>query len=539
VATELAGALDFAAAAHVAHGALHPRDVLLSHDDIRMTGLGVARALQQAGVTPPVRRPYTAPERLEREAWDRRADVFSLAAMMHELLCGRRIAAAGEQTAQALADVAGADQAALRAVFARGLADRPGDRFATALEFANALKQAFPGVAAALREPATLNATRRQRPRVQDAPRLPLEANLQLRAAEEKRYRDVETAPAVVVPPASRPGSPLSNEPAVAAASRRTVGGGMIALALLIGLALGFAGGYSVAIRNVRRGPAASASPAVAPPAAGKEFTEGTVGEPKSSDVAKPRGETSGVEIDPLTGAVRLKPEENAASRGANDVRLKLDATSPGVTNPGGTNPGGTNPSGTNPGGTSSGGTSASATSSRAAGAAAARASGSIPVVGRLLVRSTPAGARVFVDGRNRGRTPATVGDLAAGEHRVRVIRPGYIVEERRVVVSDARPAQSISVELVRGRGIETPARGPSASATAGQFVGSLTVESRPTGARIFVDGREVGVTPLTLSNLSAGSHAIRLEHEGYRRWSSSVRVVASETNRVTASLER
>jgi hypothetical protein len=43
----------------------------------------------------------------------------------------------------------------------------------------------------------------------------------------------------------------------------------------------------------------------------------------------------------------------------------------------------------------------------------------------------------------------------------------------------------------------------------------------------------------MSLSSVAAGSHAIRLEREGYRRWTSAVRVVASEQNRVTASLER
>ena len=53
------------------------------------------------------------------------------------------------------------------------------------------------------------------------------------------------------------------------------------------------------------------------------------------------------------------------------------------------------------------------------------------------------------------------------------------------------------------------------------------------------MDGKLVGTTPLSLPSVPAGSHAIRLEHEGYRRWTSAVRVVASEQNRITASLER
>ena len=46
VAAQLAGALDFAAVVDISHGALHPRDVLMSSDDTRLTGMGVAHALE-------------------------------------------------------------------------------------------------------------------------------------------------------------------------------------------------------------------------------------------------------------------------------------------------------------------------------------------------------------------------------------------------------------------------------------------------------------------------------------------------------------
>jgi hypothetical protein len=55
----------------------------------------------------------------------------------------------------------------------------------------------------------------------------------------------------------------------------------------------------------------------------------------------------------------------------------------------------------------------------------------------------------------------------------------------------------------------------------------------------VFVDGKLEGTTPLQLAGLDAGEHVVRIERDGYRRWSSSVRVVAYEQNRVTASLEK
>jgi hypothetical protein len=70
-------------------------------------------------------------------------------------------------------------------------------------------------------------------------------------------------------------------------------------------------------------------------------------------------------------------------------------------------------------------------------------------------------------------------------------------------------------------------------------FVGSLSITSRPAGATVTLDGRVVGVTPLTLPEVAAGSHAVRLDLVGYRVWSASTQVTAGEQKKVNASLER
>ena len=155
---------------------------------------------------------------------------------------------------------------------------------------------------------------------------------------------------------------------------------------------------------------------------------------------------------------------------------------------------------------------------------------------GRLLIRSTPAGARVMVDGREMGETPLTVRDIARGAHTVRVVRDGYVADERRVVVSAARPAQSLTIELAPAG----PAAGvPSMPTSPGPLVAALSVESRPAGASVFLDGKLVGRTPLQVGEVAAGDHAVRLELDGYRHWSSAVHVVAGERRRVAASLDR
>ena len=66
-----------------------------------------------------------------------------------------------------------------------------------------------------------------------------------------------------------------------------------------------------------------------------------------------------------------------------------------------------------------------------------------------------------------------------------------------------------------------------------------MIVESRPSGAAVIIDGRRVGTTPMSLGDVAAGSHAVRLERDGYRIWTSGISISAGEQNRITASLEK
>jgi hypothetical protein len=142
----------------------------------------------------------------------------------------------------------------------------------------------------------------------------------------------------------------------------------------------------------------------------------------------------------------------------------------------------------------------------------------------------------VLVDGREYGRTPLTVGNLSRGSHNVRVIRDGYEPDDRQVTVTSAQRAHSMTVRLTPQRVAAVASAGsrPPAPSAA-----PLTVESRPAGAAVFLDGRLVGSTPLVVPDVAAGEHALHLDRDGYRRWSSAIRIVTTERNRVTASLDR
>jgi hypothetical protein len=69
-------------------------------------------------------------------------------------------------------------------------------------------------------------------------------------------------------------------------------------------------------------------------------------------------------------------------------------------------------------------------------------------------------------------------------------------------------------------------------------FTGSVRIDSVPESAAVFVNQQRVGRTPLRVNAVRAGSTVIRIERDGFKRWSRAVRVVAHEQTNVRAVLE-
>jgi hypothetical protein len=69
-----------------------------------------------------------------------------------------------------------------------------------------------------------------------------------------------------------------------------------------------------------------------------------------------------------------------------------------------------------------------------------------------LSVASDPAGAAVYVNGELRGETPITLDQVAPGDHRVRLVKPGFIENSRVVSVRSGAPGV-LRVRMTPGRG--------------------------------------------------------------------------------------
>ena len=166
------------------------------------------------------------------------------------------------------------------------------------------------------------------------------------------------------------------------------------------------------------------------------------------------------------------------------------------------------------------------------------------PTSGRIVVRSNPSNANVTVNGTWRGRTLLTLEKQAFGDYAVRVVREGYGVEREAFKLSADEPSRTVNVRLTRNPAVQAPRRAApapraAAPATPTSYLGSIFVDSRPRGARVILDGKLIGTTPLRVPDLGIGSHVVRLELEDHRAWTSSTSVRAGEVSRVTGSLER
>ena len=147
---------------------------------------------------------------------------------------------------------------------------------------------------------------------------------------------------------------------------------------------------------------------------------------------------------------------------------------------------------------------------------------------GWLLVRTEPPGANVSIDGEDRGPTPLSLSEIPSGFYQIEISVPGFTTEQRTIEISPEETIAAISIEL-----------DPSSDSDAVLVAhGAVFVDSRPTGASVFLDGESVGVTPLIVQEVIVGIHEVRIIGDGYRSWLSTIQVEEGQRSRVTASLE-
>jgi serine/threonine protein kinase len=600
--TQLAGAIDFARTAGVGHGALHLRDVFVTPDEARASGFGIVEALERVGVRAPVRRPYSAPERIAGGEWGTPADVFSLAAIAYELLTGRRPSGTGDQIGDLSGDNLGGHASAIRSVLARAMDDDPTRRYATALAFASALESASHAVAAdqaAIAVPGDVKASSRpptSSPAVAEpsspaptsqattpsAPPIALPIPGATAAhptkvsggtkADVQRYdafeeddvapeRDADAAHHLVMKEMAEAGEPTlfngTEEESIAD------------LALETDVV---AADDSTRWRHDHRAETESARFGDLPASHEERGFAPTFGSSRHIDDApsvvteRPRPAILPMTLILILGllvgsaitAYMMGGFERTSVPPAQTVAEESKPSPPPAATAGSTQPGRAySEQAVAPQPAANAAPPPAANAGRSAepppvpgdvpgteAGVAPKASAPSTSTARLTVISTPTHAGVTINGRWRGRTPLTLDELRFGAYSVRVVQPGFTDSKDDVVLNSRQPMRTLSVHLqpVSARTTSaSPRTTPSATRESGAstYAGTIYVDSRPRGAKVMIDGKMMGTTPASIPGIPIGSHVVRLELDDHRVWTTSTSVSAGEQTRVTGSLER
>ena len=149
---------------------------------------------------------------------------------------------------------------------------------------------------------------------------------------------------------------------------------------------------------------------------------------------------------------------------------------------------------------------------------------------GTLSLTSVPDGARFYLNGDYRGRSPLVISGLKPGEYEVRAERDGFGTETRKVKVSNgSTPRVEFRMSNVMGR---------------------LEVKTSPAGAQILFDGRPAGTTTtndpdaefsdvLAIENVLEGEHTLVVRKSGYAETTRHPKIKSNRTSKANIRLKR
>ena len=135
-----------------------------------------------------------------------------------------------------------------------------------------------------------------------------------------------------------------------------------------------------------------------------------------------------------------------------------------------------------------------------------------------IYIYSNPAGATVHINNNLQGQTPLTIGSVPNGNYQILIQYTGYSDWSQNITVNNN--VQTVNATL-------TPISTTN---------GSVSVESDPSNAAVFLNTEYKGKTPITL-NLSRGTYRVVIQKTGYLDWSNRISVTSGTTTDVYAQL--
>jgi PEGA domain-containing protein len=142
-------------------------------------------------------------------------------------------------------------------------------------------------------------------------------------------------------------------------------------------------------------------------------------------------------------------------------------------------------------------------------------------ILGQLTIDSTPQGAQVQLDGSGDASwvTPLALTNIQPGPHSIVVSKAGYSTDTRSINVASGSRATTL-IHLAR-------------------LMATLVVKSDPSGANIYLDGRDTGTKTPGQVSVDKGQHVVLVRMSGYIDETMNAQFVLGQTFNFSPMLRR
>ena len=123
----------------------------------------------------------------------------------------------------------------------------------------------------------------------------------------------------------------------------------------------------------------------------------------------------------------------------------------------------------------------------------------------------------LYVDKKSVGTIPWT-GSLKEGMHLIEAKKEGYRSQQRTINLSQQ---QKLDVAFTKLAAIQ----------------GNLSVNYKPFGADVYIDGKKIGQSPRVFNGIMVGSHKVEIKKDGYGTESKTVNILEGQTTTLAGML--
>ncbi|MFZ3089883.1 MAG: serine/threonine-protein kinase [Nitrospirota bacterium] len=140
---------------------------------------------------------------------------------------------------------------------------------------------------------------------------------------------------------------------------------------------------------------------------------------------------------------------------------------------------------------------------------------------GAININARPR-SEIFINGKSYGQTPNTISNLTVGEHEI-ILKNNDFPPWKETVKVEENELTKISHNFIPKKEKE---------------FGSLMINSKPWGV-VYLNGRQIGATPITIPKVPEGRHKIKVVREGFKELEMDIRVEPKKKNTLSLKLEK